>query len=107
MPPFFKLTEMILADAGFDAGTSLLLLRHPRFGTFARVKVGHVLTVKEGDHIFLKSVGVIDCAAFDQQCEEISPKAARGFHLRDDLPGERSAVRDVILTRKLQGLPKV
>jgi len=47
MPPFFKLTEMILADAGFDAGTSLLLLRHPQFGMFARVKVGHVLTVKE------------------------------------------------------------
>jgi len=98
---------MILADAGFDAGTSLLLLRHPRFGTFARVKVGHVLTVKEGDHIFLKSVGVINCAAFDQQCEEISPKAVRGFHLRDNLPGERSAVWDAILTRKLQGLPKV
>jgi hypothetical protein len=84
----------------------LLLLRHPQFGTFARVTVGHVLTIKEGDHIFLKAVGVIDCATFDQQCKEINPKAVRGFHLRDDLPGERSAVRDAILTHKLQGLPK-
>ena len=66
-----------------------------------------MLTVKQGNHIFLKAVGVIDCAAFDQQCKEISPKAAQGFHLCDDLAGERSAVWDAILTHKLQGLPKV
>jgi hypothetical protein len=54
----------------------LLLLRHPQFETFACVKAGHVLTIKEGDHIFLKAVNVIDCATFDQQCKEINPKAS-------------------------------
>jgi hypothetical protein len=88
-PPFFKLTESILVDAGFDTGTTLLLLRNPRFGTFARVKVGYVVTVKEGEHIFLKALGVVDCAKFDKQCVQFPVKGTGPSRLRNHLGNAR------------------
>ena len=100
--PYFKLTPSMLVDIGFDAGTKLLLFRNPRFGTFARVKVGHVITVKENDHVFLKALDITDCAVFDQQCEVLTSKTGRPVHLRNNLPGEREYVRDAILADQLQ-----
>src|SRR6202042_1558377 len=102
----FKLTDSVLIDAGFEPGTLLLLLRNPRFGTFAHVKVGHVITVKEGDHIFLKGLNILNCAMFDEQCETLSSRGAQPLHLRHNLPGERGYVRHSILTGKLQKLTK-
>jgi hypothetical protein len=107
VPPFFKLTQSVLVDAGFDASTTILLLRNPRFGSFTRVRVGHVVVVKEGDHVFLKALDVVDCTVFNQQCERFGSKATEGFHLRNDLPKERKSVRDAIVAGQLRTLPKV
>jgi len=107
VPPFFKLTQSVLVDAGFDAGTTILLLRNPRFGSFTRVWVGHVVVVKEGDHVFLKALDVVNCVVFNQQCERFGSKATEGFHLRNDLPKERKSVRDAIVAGQLRTLPKV
>ena len=101
------MTQSILVDAGFGADTTLLLLRNPRFGSFTRVKVGHVVTVKEGDHIFLKGLDVANCTVFNEQCEKFSTKSTEAFHLRDNLPQERKSVRDAILAGQLRKLPRV
>jgi len=69
------------------------------------MRVGHVVTVKEGEHIFLKAVGVVDCVEFNQQIIQLTSKGTEAFHLRNDLPGERKAVLDAILADKLQTLP--
>jgi hypothetical protein len=69
------------------------------------VRVGHVVTIKEGEHIFLKAVGVVDCVEFNQQIVQLTSKGMEAFHLRNDLPGERKAVLDAILADKLQTLP--
>jgi hypothetical protein len=69
VPPFFKLTQSVLVDAGFDARTAILLLCNPQFGPFTRVRVGHIVVVKEGNHVFLKALDVVDCMVFNQQRE--------------------------------------
>jgi hypothetical protein len=97
----------MLVDAGYDAGTTILLLRNPRFGSFTRVRVGHVVVVKEGDHVFLKALDVVNCKVFNQQCERFGSKATDGFHLRNDLPKERKSVRDAIVAGQLRTLPTV
>jgi hypothetical protein len=49
------------------------------------MKVGHVVTIKEGEHIFLKAVGVVDCTKFNQQIIQLTSKATEAFHLHNNL----------------------
>ncbi|KZP29407.1 hypothetical protein FIBSPDRAFT_884843 [Athelia psychrophila] len=89
--PYFKLTEAVLEDAGFTAGTTHVLLRNALVGMFARVKVGHVMTFKEKEHVFLKAIGVTTSTQFNERCEVFGSKDAQPSpHFRDSLPAQRN-----------------
>lgn len=104
VPPYLKLTEAILVDAGFNHDVTHLLVCNAQYGTFVRVKVGHVLTVKEGEHVFLKAIGIVDCTVFNKQCETFGTKLSRPLHFRNNLPAECEYICDALLTKKLHML---
>jgi hypothetical protein len=70
--------------------------------TWTKVKLGHVITAKEGEPVLLKAIDVTDCLDFDRH---LGSKTASTFHIRNNLPKERAYVRQKIQQRRVSAAP--
>jgi hypothetical protein len=62
-------------------------------GTWAKVRIGHVITLKEGDRVFLKGLDVSTCANFDRLLS-LSNRQVPNF--MNNLRQERAFVRQAL-----------
>jgi hypothetical protein len=95
------LTTAILSQADLLAPEDTIArfkLYNTSIHTWSKVQVGHVITLKAGDHIFLKGHDIAHCLDFDclltigQHCVP---------HFSNNLPYERAHVRQVLKERKM------
>jgi hypothetical protein len=64
---------------------------------WTKVKPGLVVTVKEGESVFLKALDVTDCIDFDRYLNA----TGKNLHIRHHLPQERTYVRQAIKQRHM------
>ncbi|KAF8885198.1 hypothetical protein BD779DRAFT_1673833 [Infundibulicybe gibba] len=91
--PYFVITLDVLSNlelpiAG-DDNPCVKLYNHTVM-TWTKVKVGHVITLKGRECIFLKALDVTECHDFDNL---LSRSKASESHIRKNLPQERAHVR--------------
>jgi HPt (histidine-containing phosphotransfer) domain-containing protein len=106
MWPYLVLSGDILSDLGLN-NLHVQLYRQD-VGTWLNIKVGHQITVKEGDRIFLKARSVKSYQDFDKHLE--AGMASTVVHLHHNLVGECAYLRKEALRWKDQSLkdqPKV
>jgi hypothetical protein len=105
--PHFIVTPSIVKEleldrvVSSDEGTRIYYFRHD-IHTWTKIPVGHVVNVKNGESVFLKAPGVINCLNFDEILHNTTitkPKAQ--FHMRNNLPQERAYVRQAYKDRLL------
>jgi len=83
--PLFPLTPAILYDADLMLpGEEHVWFKryNPSIHTWSKIPVGHIVTLKAGEHIFLKGYDVDSCRDFDhllQQASNTSPTSPRTF----------------------------
>jgi hypothetical protein len=75
-----------------DEGTRIYYFRHD-IHTWTKIPVGHVINVKNGESVFLKAPGVVNCLNFDKICNTTIMKPEARFHIRNNLPQERAYIR--------------
>jgi hypothetical protein len=67
--PHFVITADVLSEVNLLIGPEVearVNLYKNTLGTWAKVRIGHVITLKEGDRVFLKGLDVSTCANFDR-----------------------------------------
>ena len=72
--PYFKLSPTILALVDLDhAGefSALQIYNDADLETWLMINIGHVVTVHEGQHVFLRDCSVKNCVGFDKYIKEI------------------------------------
>ncbi|KAF8240481.1 hypothetical protein L208DRAFT_1213320, partial [Tricholoma matsutake] len=89
MWPYLVLSGDVLSDLRLD-GLHVQLYRQD-LGTWLNIKVGHQITVKEHDCIFLKARNVKSYQDFDEHLE--AGMASTVVHLRHNLVGECAYLR--------------
>jgi hypothetical protein len=99
--PLFPLTPAILCDMDpmLPIDQQARFKRYnPSIHTWSKVLVGHIITLKAGEHIFLKGYDVKNCQDFDrllsasQQCKP---------HFAKNLSHERTYVRRALKEKKV------
>ncbi|KAG6913767.1 hypothetical protein DXG01_004445 [Tephrocybe rancida] len=86
--PRFVITAGVLVDGNlvdFADGSTRIMVWNPTIGSWTRIPVNHVVTLKAGERLFLKNVGVMLCNKFD---ELVLPPAA-SFNIRTNIRQER------------------
>lgn len=84
--PYFVLTAAILleADLSFDDQTEARFkIYNMAIHTWTKIPIGYIVTLKHGDHIFLKGHDVVRCKNFD--CL-LSGNQERRPHFLNNLP---------------------
>ncbi len=99
--PLFPLTSAVLCDVDLMLPGE----EHVRFKkynssihTWSKVPVGHIVTLKPGEHIFLKGYDVTRCRDFDHL---LSASQQRDVHFFKNLPHERTQVREGLKRKKV------
>ena len=98
--PHFALTPSVLSQAELsnqDEATPYFKLYNTSIHTWSKVQVGHVITLKAGEHIFLKGYDVTHCEGFDH----LFTAQLRPPHFSNNLPRERAHVRHTLKERQL------
>jgi hypothetical protein len=98
--PLFPLTPAILRDADLmlpGEEQARFKRYNPSIHTWSKVLVGHVITLKAGEHIFLKGYDVNNCYDFDRL---LSASQEREPHFFTNLPRERTFVRQAMKERQ-------
>jgi hypothetical protein len=75
--------------------TSYFKLYNTSIHTWSKVQLGHVITLKAGDHIFLKGHNVTHCPDFDR----LFRGQLRAPHFSNNLQHERAHVRQAMKER--------
>jgi hypothetical protein len=70
---------------------------NPSIHTWSKVPVGHIVTLKPGEHTFLKGYDVMRCRDFDHL---LSGSQQRELHFFKNLPHERAQVRQALKEKK-------
>ena len=92
-PSIVKELELDRAVSTSDEGTHIYYFRHD-IHTWTKIHVGHVINVKNGESVFLKAPGVVNCLNFDEILRNTTiTKPNTQFHIRSNLPQERAYVR--------------
>jgi hypothetical protein len=97
--PLFPLTPAVLcnADLMLPGEEQARFKRYnPCIHTWSKVLVGHVITLKAGEHIFLKGYDVNICYDFDRL---LSASQQREPHFFTNLPRERTFIRQAMKER--------
>lgn len=66
--PHFVLMAVILSEVDLllgDEKEARFKIYNTAIHTWTKVQIGHVITLKDGDHIFLKGCDVVLCQDFD------------------------------------------
>jgi hypothetical protein len=98
--PLFPLTPAVLcnSDLMLPGEEQARFKRYnPAIHTWSKVLVGHVITLKAGEHIFLKGYDVNICYDFDRL---LSASQQREPHFFTNLPRERTFVQQAMKKRK-------
>ena len=98
------LSANVLAEVDLLKGSvpeARVNLYNTTIGTWTKVQVGHVITLKDRDHVFLKGLQVSDCPGFDNL---LSDSQSRRPHFMNNLPQERAFVRKELRDLKRQPL---
>lgn len=98
--PHFALTPSVLSQAELsnpDETMSYFKLYNTSIHTWSKVQVGHVITLKAGDHIFLKGRNVTHCPDFDR----LFTGQLRAPHFSNNLQHERAHVRHAMKERQM------
>jgi hypothetical protein len=67
--PHFVITADVLSEVNLLIGPEVearVNLYKNTLGTWAKVRIGHIITLKEGDRVFLKGLDVSTCTNFDR-----------------------------------------
>jgi hypothetical protein len=100
--PHFVLSAAILSEVGLchqDEQEVKFRLYNTTIHTWTTVRIGHVITLRDGDHIFLKRANVIHCLNFD---DLLSGSQGRKPHFSKNLPHDRTYVRQALKVKKTQ-----
>ena len=100
--PHFALTPSVLLQAELsnqDEVTSCFKLYNTSIRTWSKVQAGHVITLKAGDHIFLKGHNVTHCPDFDR----LFMGQLRTPHFSNNLQHECAHVRRALKERQMGG----
>ena len=101
--PHFVLTKDLLGEvdllgrAQVDGDNVRVKLFNTSIRTWTKVPIGHVITLRRGDRIFLKALNVSECVTFDAllaSSERTDP------HISKNLPRERAFVRHALAAKQ-------
>ena len=67
--------------------------------TWTTIQIGHIITLRDGDHIFLKRANVIHCLDFDNL---LSRSQGRNPHFSRNLPHDHAYIRQALKAKKIQ-----
>ncbi|EDR02011.1 uncharacterized protein LACBIDRAFT_310190 [Laccaria bicolor S238N-H82] len=100
--PHFITTTDVLSDLDIpldvNPSSTHIKLYHHQVHTWTKVSVGHVVTPKDGDRIFLKALGISHCLNFDDLLTK-SLSQGGSIHIRNNLAGEHAFVRQQLKSR--------
>lgn len=99
--PLFPLTPAVLFDVDLMLpGEEHVWFKkyNPSIHTWSKVPVGYIVTLKPGEHIFLKGYDVTRCRDFDHL---LSASQQRDLHFFKNLPHERAQVRQALKGKKV------
>ena len=100
--PHFVLMAAILSEVDLLLGDekdsqARFKIYNTTIHTWTKVRIGHVITIKEGDHIFLKGHDVVLCQDFDRL---LSGSQERKPHFFKNLPHEHAHIRKALKEKK-------
>jgi hypothetical protein len=101
--PHFVLTAAILSEVDLlfgDEKEARFKMYNTVIRTWTKVRIGHVVTLKDGDHIFLKGHDVVLCQDFDRL---LSGSQERKPHFSKNLRQERAHIRQALKEKKVKG----
>lgn len=104
--PHFVLTAAILSEVDLllgDEKEARFKIYNTAIHTWTKVRIGHVITLKDGDHIFLKGHDVVSCQDFDRL---LSVSQDRKPHFLKNLPRERAHIRQALKEKKVKAREK-
>ena len=99
--PLFPLTSAVLCDADLMLpGEEHVRFKkyNPSIHTWSKVPMDHIVTLKAGEHIFLKGYDVTSCRDFDRLLSASQQREPRFFK---NLPNERAHVRQALKGKKI------
>jgi hypothetical protein len=102
--PHFDLSAAILSEVGIrhqDEQEVKFRLYNTTIRTWTTVRIGHVITLRDGDHIFLKRPDVIHCLNFDDLLFGSQGRKPH-WHFSKNLPHDRAYVRQALKAKKTQ-----
>jgi hypothetical protein len=99
--PHFILSSVILSEVGLHHEDKQLKFRlyNTAVCTWTTVQISHIITLQDGDHIFLKQADVTRCLKFDAL---LSGSEERKPHFVKDLPCDRTYIRQALKAKTRQ-----
>lgn len=100
--PHFVLTAAILSEVDLligDEKEARFKIYNTAIHTWTKVRLGHVIALKDGDRIFLKGHDVVLCQDFDRL---LSGSQDYKPHFFKNLPNERAHIRKALKEKKLK-----
>ncbi|KAF8799393.1 hypothetical protein BYT27DRAFT_6862923 [Phlegmacium glaucopus] len=101
--PHFVLSAEVLGKVDLLVGPEddvRIDLYNVSIGRWTKVQVGQVVLMKDRDHVFVRGTNIRICLNFD---ELLSESKSLHLHFLDNLPQERSFVRQALKERKMLG----
>ncbi|KAF8219603.1 hypothetical protein L208DRAFT_1127622, partial [Tricholoma matsutake] len=94
--PHFVLTADVLSEVDLLMGPEAeahVKLYKDTIGTWVKVRLGHVVTLKDRDRVFFKGLDILECPDFD--CL-LSQSHCQPTHFMNNLPKEWAFVQQVL-----------